>query len=366
MPNPNAVVGLPTRITADSFELDGRRLRLTPETPGRRAVLEGAARQRIPVYVEIDPTTSTIVRMFLPHVTRVRKMQPVEGNIAVELELSHAVHLLRRQSPDFASFELQLRESLGKGNVLVVTEDDARQIIDVRAFRAGPDGPMPEFPGFPPKPELRWPWPFDRLRQLLIRWWRWRWWPWWWVSLRCVSSARAQQIFDAMAAPNCAPLTVPAPCIPFMFPDNYCWARAHEMCRLMLAMHVQPRKVWINAGAPGPLHALTRNHPDCFVDWSWHVAPTICVRRWRWCFFGARELVIDPSLCTTPVTKSEWKALQNNVNATLTDTDWTSYWQYGGTDPTYTQTNQHLATARLHLLNRSVGPFGPPPYANCP
>ena len=93
---------------------------------------------------------------------------------------------------------------------------------------------------------------------------------------------------------------------------------------------------------------------------------TICVRRWRWFFFWGRELVIDPSLCTTPVTKSEWKALQNNMNATLTDTEWTSYWQYGGTDPAYAQTNQHLATARLHLLNRSVGPFGPPPYANCP
>ena len=366
MPNPNAVVGLPTGITADSFELDGRRLRLDPNAPARRTVLEGAARQRVPVYVEIDPATSAITRMFLPRVTRVRRMQPFEEDIAVELELSHAVHILRRQSPDFENFELLLRESLGKGSVLIVTEDDARQIIDVRLFRPGPDGPTPEFPTFPPKPEMRWPWPFDRLRELLQRWWRWRWWPWWWFSVRCVSPARAQQIFDAMAATNCAPLTVPAPCIPFMYPDNFCWARAHEMCRLLLAMNVRPRKVWINGGAPGYLAAATRNHPNCEVLWSWHVAPTICVRRWRWFFFCGREMVIDPSLCTTPVTKAAWMALQDTGNATLTGTDWTFYWQYGGTDPVYTQTNQHLAEARLSLLNRSIGPAGPPPYAQCP
>jgi hypothetical protein len=366
MPNPNAVVGLPTRVEADVFEIDGRRVRLDPDRPGRRSVVEGAARQRLPVYIEIDPATATITRMFLPHVTRVRRMQPVDEGIAVEVELSHAVHVLRRDAPDYESFELQLRESLGNGRVIVVTEDDARNIIDVRTFRPGPDGPMPEFPTTPPRPPSKLPWPLDRLRELLIRIWRWRWWPWWWFSLRCVSPAHAQQVFDAMAATNCAPLTVPAPCIPFMYPDNFCWARAHEMCRLMLGMNVQPRKVWINGPAPVYLKADSRNHPDCFVKWSWHVAPTICVRRWRWFFFFSRELVIDPSLCTTPVTKADWKALQNNANATLTDTDWTYYWQSGATDPVYTQTNQHLGQARLALLNRSVGPAGPPPYAHCP
>lgn len=30
------------------------------------------------------------------------------------------------------------------------------------------------------------------------------------------------------------PADDPVPCIPFMYPDNGCWARAHEMCRRMV------------------------------------------------------------------------------------------------------------------------------------
>ena len=95
-----------------------------------------------------------------------------------------------------------------------------------------------------PEPQLpTWPWPI----RWLIDIWRWRWWPWWWFSFRCMSRARAQQVFDAMAATTCNPLTVPPPCIPFMYPDDGCWGRAHEMCRLMINMGVKPAKVWIDA-----------------------------------------------------------------------------------------------------------------------
>jgi hypothetical protein len=182
-----------------------------------------------------------------------------------------------------------------------------------------------------------------------------------------MSAARAQQVFNAMAATSCDPLNVPPPCIPFMYPDDGCWGRAHEMCRLMIQMGVSPKKVWIERVAPGFLHVNTRNNPNCFVEWGWHVAPTICVRRLWWWFFWAREMVIDPSMFTTPMSKSAWKAAQNNPGATLTDSQWTIFYLWGNvTDPTFAQTNQVLATYRLQLQLRSQGPAGPPPYAQCP
>ena len=165
-----------------------------------------------------------------------------------------------------------------------------------------------------------------------------------------------------MAATTCAPLTVPAPCIPFLYPDDGCWARAHEMVRLMLAMGLKPMKVWIQGY---PLHPDTKNHPNCTVTWGWHVAPTLCVRSF-WFWFGKR-MVIDPSLCSTPVSKEDWKSIQKNPNATLTDTDGMYYhWIISQPDdPGYTSTNYYLNFYRLQLQNRSLQ-IGPPPYANCP
>ena len=365
MPNPNAVVSSVLRVERDAVELGNqRRVRLDPERSDTRnlgPILEGLSKLRKPVYFEIDPATLAITRLLIPYVTHVVDVQPSEAGLDVELDNSHARHVLRRGTPDFAEFERELREAMRSGRVLIVTEDDAHNIVDVRGFTPGPDGDLPPLPPFP-KPQLpTWPW--------LIRWlieiWRWRWWPWWWFSFRCISRVRAQQVFDAMAATTCNPLTVPPPCIPFMYPDDGCWGRAHEMCRLMINMGVRPSKVWINRVGP-LLRADTRNNPRCFVEWGWHVAPTICVRRWSWWFLWSQEMVVDPSLFTTPVSKATWKGAQHNPNATLTDTDWTYFRQWGETDPTFSKTNTVLADYRLALLLRSQSSAGPPPYANCP
>jgi len=367
MPNPNAIVTRIARIERDQIVLEGdRRVRLDPASPRTRGVgpiLEGLSTQRMPVYLEIDPATSTITRLLIPHVTRVVSLRPVEDGLDVELEMSHARHVLRRGAPDFAELERQLRESMRSGGVIIVSEDDAHNIIDIRAYTPGPDAPIPPLPPFPRPTIPRLPWPLTWLRDL----WRWRWWPWWWFSFRCMSEARAQQVFNAMAATTCNPLTVPPPCIPFMYPDDGCWGRAHEMCRLMINLSVSPRKVWIQAAAGTYLQANTRNNPNCYVQWGWHVAPTICVRRWRFFCLFAREMVIDPALFKTPVTKATWKGAQNNSGATLTDADWTIFYLWSNeTDPTFVKTNQVLATYRLQLQLRSQSPAGPPPYANCP
>ena len=381
MPNPNAIVSTtirfepaPDRPLAEmlrserglSVELDGgRRVRLDPANPrsaGYARVLEGLSRQRLPVYVEIDPATQTITQLLIPHVAHVVAIKPGEGTFDVELDVSHARHVLRLTNPDAADLERQLRDALQARRPILLTEDDAHDILDVRGYTPSPEGPIPPFPQIPPKPPPRIPWPLNWVWWFLCHIWWWIFWPFWWW-FHCISDTRAQQIFDAMAGTSCDPLTVPAPCIPFLYPDDGCWGRAHEMCRLMFAMGLSPRKVWIDASSGHWLHVNTRNNPYCGVDWGWHVAPTLCVRGPFFLF--ARRMVIDPSLFTTPVTTATWKSVQGDPGATLTYTGADQFAHGGGTDPTYSGTNMVLAFYRISLQNRAIQ-VGPPPYANCP
>lgn len=391
MPNPNAIVTTVVRLDppldrepAEQLKLEGgmsaelrtgERVRLDPGNPrsvGFAHVLDGLSRQKLPVYLEVDPVTAFVERVLVPHVTRVAAIAAGPEGLDVEIEMSHARHVLPRGAADFEEIEGRLRESRDAGIVITLTEDDGHQIIDVRGFTPDPDSPVPPLP---PKPPLPGPGPrlpagpFGWLKDFLRWFWRWRLWPWHWYPWGCISPAHAQQVFDAMAAKSCDPLTVPAPCIPFRYPDDGCWGRAHEMCRLMVAMGLSPQKVWIERVAPGYLHVDTRNNPDCFVEWGWHVAPTLCVRHWRWPWpwWKTGRMVIDPSMFTTPVTKAAWKAAQNNPGAILTDSAWTIFYLWGSvTDPTFSQTNAVLATYRLQLQLRSMGLAGPPPYAHCP
>jgi len=374
MPNPNAIVSSFMRFDPPldrapaemlrsegglSVELGGgRRVRFDPTNPssaGFIQILEGLSKLRRPVYLEIDPATSVITRLLIPHVTRVLGIRPADqGGLDVELELSHARHILRRDLSDFAEMEQLLANAARSKQLLIVTEDDAHNIIDIRSFSPGDDWPLPPLPSpeFPP----RLPWP-RRWISWLIDWIRyWPFWPWCWC---CMSMAKAQQTFNAMSATSCDPLTIPVPCIPFLYPDDGCWARAHEMCRLMINMGLSPRKVWIQ----GILHTATRNNPNCYVNWGWHVAPTLCV--WGPMVFQTQTMVVDPSLFATPVSEMTWKSVQRDPSATLTETDASDY-LWGATDPTYSQTDYYLAFYRLQLQLRATTPNGPPPYANCP
>lgn len=380
MPNPNAVVSSivhfePSveRALAEKLRVEGgvivqleegRQARLDPDNPRSMAylqVLEGLHKQRLPVYLELDPQTHIITHLLIPHVTRIVALRPLEGGrLGVELEFSHARHVLQQDLADRDALEKQLREAADSAKPVIVTEDDAHNIIDVRLFMPSPDGPEVPLPPFPPvvphleKQPLYW------LKDLIYKIWYWCWWPWWWFNCRCISQTKAQQVFNSLKATSCDPLTVPPPCIPFLYPDDGCWARAHEMCRLMIGMGLSPKKVWIQ----GSLHVNTANNPNCQVFWGWHVAPTLCVRG-PW-FFTTTTMVMDPSLFNTPVSKATWKSVQGDPNASLTDSDASIYYLWGNvTDPSYTQTNQVLAYYRLQLQNRAIQ-YGPPPYANCP
>jgi len=374
MPNPNAIVSTVIRVpipagrsaaealreTRDLLvELEGdRRVRLDPgdsRSIGFSQILEGLSKLNRPVYLEINPATNAVTKLLIPYIARVVGIRPLEqGVLGVELDQSHARHVLLESNSDFAQLERQLRESLRTRAPIILTENDSHEIIHIRDYgeTAPEEAPLP-FPRPGLGPRTPWPW-----RWFASIWW-WCWWPWWWW-FRCISATKAQQVFDNMYATSCVPLTVLPPCIPFLYPDDGCWGRAHEMCRLMINMGLSPSKVWIQ----GSLHVGTRNNPNCNVYWGWHVAPTLCVRGPIW--FQTQSMVIDPSLFTTPVSKPGWKGVQGDPNATLTDSAASIFYLWGNvTDPTYSQTNQVLATYRLQLQNRAVQ-HGSPPYANCP
>ncbi|MEP6729359.1 MAG: protein-glutamine glutaminase family protein, partial [bacterium] len=335
MPNPNAIVSLVLRIDPPldrpvgdergfTIELEGeRRVRLEPSdrnAGGLARILDGLRQLRRPVYLEIDPGTTAITRLLIPTVTRIAALRAIDnGVLAVELELSHARHLLRRTTPDAADVEKFLRDAIRTRTPVVVTETDAHEIIDVRPYTPVTGEELPHFP----RPEFpaRVPWSFEWLR---YHWWCfccWKFWPWCWF--RCISAKHAQQVFDAMQATSCNPLTVPPPCIPFLYPDDGCWGRASEMCRLMINMGLSPRKVWIQ----GSLHVSTKNNPNCEVFWNWHVAPTVCVRGPK--LFQSQQMVIDPSLFATPVTQATWKGVQGDPGASLTPSAASIFYLWG-------------------------------------
>ena len=207
MPNSNAIVSniikfdpqldrAPAEMLRAERELfveldDGRRVRLDPtdlRSVGFTEILEGLSKQRLPVYLEIDPKTSAITRLLIPHITRVAAMQVTnEGVINVELELSSARHILRQDQSDFAELEKQLQEAVHSGEPVILSEDDSHNIIDIRPFKPGPDLP------FPPKVPRFEKGPPNWIKNFLERIW---FWPWWWF--RCLSMTRAQEVFDAM------------------------------------------------------------------------------------------------------------------------------------------------------------------------
>jgi hypothetical protein len=317
-----------------------------------------------PVAVVVEDGAVTDMR--LPAiVTIARVVATAAGELEVHSYPSHIRRTLSGTNPDFESIRSMLIDLVDRPEPVAIIEDDNHDIIDIVAYRPPGDGPdvLPKPPQF-----------LDRLRYTIDIWWHWlhhwlRWWCWifcW--RCRCVSQKKAWDLYNLVAAKSCNPVNPQPPCIPFLYPDDGCWGRAHEMCRLIVAEGVTPAKVWIH----GSLHTLTRNNPYCFVNWGWHVAPTLCVRNW---FCWTETWVIDPSLFPGPVTKATWKSVQGDPAATLEDTSWTVFhWAGYVTDPTFSSTNSVLATYRNALLYRSTvatNPnngqlWGPPPYAHCP
>lgn len=351
------VVGVPTRIDLEeavaelgddrvSFDADDSRSR------GQLRLLEDLRESGSPVYLELDDQ-GRVTRMLLPLVVTVDRVVPLGPDVVqVELSPSHARHFLPgADEPRWAGLRRTLESAARERTPVLVTEDEDHRIVDVRPV--GPDVRIP--PMLPPRARLQ-PWWrrfFDRPLFLLSE--SLDWLLWW---LFPISSAKARLVFDALSTLTCHPVNVPPPCIPFLYPDDGCWGRAHEMCRLMRGMSVRSRKWWIE----GWLTVHTANNPSCEVHWGWHVAPKVRVRSW---LFLSRTRVIDPALFDGPVSTATWQGAQNDANSHLTDSSARIFYLWGAvTDADNSQTEGVLATYRSHLRNRSLS-VGAPPYAHC-
>jgi hypothetical protein len=348
MPNPNALIDFIVQAPLEAIRLardagvqyvtiafqTGRSGQLDLSKPHAAvwaSVLDSMHQSNLPVYVEIDSGTNEITNLLVPLTVGVGSITSVMDDIEVELVISHAKHFLRRSNPDFEQLLETLERARANQTLVAVTETGDHDIIDVRPLAgtsptATRDRPPETMPG--PSPAAP------------------------------VTLAQAQQMFDLVAPKVCCPATATAPCIPFNYPDDGCWGRAHEMCRLMIAAGITPNKVWIF----GNLRAASQNNPNCQVLWGWHVAPTLSV--------GAETYVIDPALFNGPVTQATWAGVQGDPNPTLIPSPASTFWRNQNpssaiTDPTYIQTNTVLTTYRNALRVRAVSAVGPPPYPNC-
>jgi hypothetical protein len=348
MPNPNALVDFivpaPLEAVRTARDAGARYVTISFQT-GRSgqldlskphatvwaSVLDSMQQSNLPVYVEIDPGTNEITNLLVPLTVGVESITPVTDGMEVTLLISHAKHFLRRSNPDFEQLLAVLERARADQTLVAVTETEGHDIIDVRPLAGTPPTVRHDRPPEPtvgPSPAA------------------------------LVTLTQAQQMFDLVAPKVCCPATAAAPCIPFNYPDDGCWGRAHEMCRLMLAAGITPNKVWIF----GNLRAASQNNPNCQVLWGWHVAPTLSV--------GAETYVIDPALFNGPVTQATWAGVQGDPNPTLIPSPASTFWRNQNPssaimDPSYTQTNAVLTTYRNALRLRAVGAAGPPPYPNC-
>lgn len=294
-----------------------------------------------PVYVEIEPETNIITELLVPEISRVRSLTPIDaGDIEVTLIPSPAFYYLRSANPDFGELQIALETAKNNGTTVLVTWTRyKREIIDVRSLPEGHKDPLAP-PETPPTP----------------------------VDDPPTDPDTARDLFNQMNARSCDPCNATAPCIPFKYPTNGCYARAHEMCRLLIDLGEEPEKVWHyeGTGPTGGLTVHTSNDPDCMVGWWYHVAPTLNVEinsgtivKW----------VIDPSMFNGPVSVEDWKNAQNDPTGTLEYSGPSIYFKdrgdpVGWTDADYSITTSDLIGLRLDLEDQCED-YGPSPYS-CP
>ncbi|MCE7926650.1 MAG: hypothetical protein DYG98_26710 [Haliscomenobacteraceae bacterium CHB4] len=298
-------------------------------------LLDLQQRYNKPVYAEIDSETSVITLLLIPELTKVVSIEPQDnGDFRVALSLSEAWHYLNKNHPDFQTMLDALRSALDTGTTVLVTATRHDfEIIHVQVSLTE-EGVAPRAPAPPPPPP---------------------------PPAGGISLSRATDLFNLMNSKSCdacyADCQAYPHCIPFKHADDGCYARAHEMCRLMMAEGEQPEKIWIFGG----LHVATANVHECGVGWRYHVAPTLLVTT---AGGSTEKYVIDPSLCSGPVTEAAWKGLQGDASARLEYSTWEKFGPSGSTDPDFSDTNYYLEQ-KCGFLKQDCATFGPPPY-QCP
>jgi len=308
-----------------------------PRRPLFEQIVESAREDGARLYFEGDGDHLQLIRPAVNgHIVSLEESS-AEG-IEVEITNSHAIHVLQRGNPDFERLAELLREAHSADRAVSIV--DRHGIIEVQ---------LDDEKRLLTEQEVA---PPDRSSLLEAE-----------VAPPAVDWQTAMQLFQAMVARNCPVENVGPPCIPFAYPTNWCWTRAHAMAQIMIAQHaVSPGKLWIR----GRLRARTRNDTDCHVRWGWHVAPLLTARPDG----GGAEfpVIIDPSMFDRPVPQHQWVSAQGDPNARLTSTSWEvyNYTKLGSEirDRAFSLVDGGLRSARRDLLAQ-ISDDGPPPYAHC-
>lgn len=180
--------------------------------------------------------------------------------------------------------------------------------------------------------------------------------------------AKAREVFDYCAALSCHLPTTPAvpPCIPFQYVVDGCYARAHQMRRLISKKWGYcVEKVFSFANQNNDRLAVRADKwGGCCVTWWYHVAPLLRVRfdlslPGHPPFPLTLMMVVDPGMFDRPVMLSTWLGAQENTTCSA-NAHVSSYSIQPGsayapanyaataysTDPSYTSTEATLKSYR--------------------
>lgn len=129
------------------------------------------------------------------------------------------------------------------------------------------------------------------------------------------SYKKAKEIFDYCAQQSCHLPGPPTPCIPFQYVIDGCYARAHQMRRIITEKYGYCcEKVFSFAiDNDDTLAVRADKWGGCCVFWWYHVAPLIRVQIKILNFSFVLALVIDPSMFDKPVLLSSWLTAQENA-----------------------------------------------------
>ena len=175
-----------------------------------------------------------------------------------------------------------------------------------------------------------------------------------------LSEKEAQEIFDVLAKESH---------IPYDYPVDCCFTRAHEMCRIMKSNKIDCRKYWLfdkNWGTSAKLSLTPKKSdgkPVTFPDskgnqkevkWVYHVAPTVKVKKSDGTI---EDYIIDPSISDRPLPKDEWRKIMDDPVGSYTEESGSdAYFQnqkYGiyKDDPNGDKTKTQL---KIHRANRDA------------
>lgn len=115
------------------------------------------------------------------------------------------------------------------------------------------------------------------------------------IEMSSISMKKAMKLFKKIAEDKK---------IPFGYPEDGCYARAHMMAKLLEKKGVISGKIFIE----GDLRVNTKNSPKGYVEWWYHVAPVIKIKE-----NGVeKNYVFDPSLFDRPVPVEDWVSTQTS------------------------------------------------------